>query len=50
MKLGVIAIGRPGRGPDAAMPADNPERANLGGRTLGLGPVEQIDGEPRKAG
>lgn len=50
MKLGVIAIGKPGRGPEAALAADYAERATLAGRALGLGPLELIDLEPRKAG
>ena len=50
MKLGVIAIGKPGRGPEAALAADYAERASLAGRALGLGPLELIDLEPRKPG
>jgi 23S rRNA (pseudouridine1915-N3)-methyltransferase len=50
MKLGVIAIGKPGRGPEAALAADYAERASLAGRAVGLGPLELIDLEPRKPG
>lgn len=50
MKLGVIAIGRPGRGPEASLAADYAERTSLAGRTLGLGPLDLIDLEPRKVG
>jgi len=50
MKLGVIAIGKPGRGPEATLAADYAERTSLAGRALGLGPLELIDLEPRKHG
>ena len=41
MKLAVIAIGKPGRGPEATLAADYADRATLAGRALGLGPLEQ---------
>jgi 23S rRNA (pseudouridine1915-N3)-methyltransferase len=50
MRLGVIAIGKSGRGPEAALASDYAERATLAGRALGLGPLELIDLEPRKPG
>ena len=50
MKLGILAIGKPGRGPEAAMADDYARRATLAGRPLGLGPLELIDLEPRKPG
>lgn len=50
MKLGVIAIGKPGRGPEALLAEDYAQRASLSGRALGLGPMELIDLEPRKPG
>ena len=50
MKLGVIAIGKPGRGPEAVLADDYAQRATLAGRALGLGPLELIDLEPRKPG
>jgi len=50
MKLGVIAIGKPGRGPEATLAADYAERATSAGRALGLGPLELLDLEPRRSG
>ncbi|HST91056.1 MAG TPA: 23S rRNA (pseudouridine(1915)-N(3))-methyltransferase RlmH [Brevundimonas sp.] len=50
MKLAVIAIGKPGRGPEAALAADYAERATAAGRALGLGPLELIDLETRRPG
>tara|TARA_R110002051_G_scaffold33065_1_gene74625 strand:+ start:279 stop:743 length:465 start_codon:yes stop_codon:yes gene_type:complete len=50
MKLAILAIGKPGRGPEATLAADYAERASLAGRALGLGPMELVDLEPRKTG
>ena len=50
MKLSIIAIGKPGRGPEAVLAADYAARATAAGRALGLGPLELIDLEPRKTG
>jgi len=50
MKLAVLAIGKPGRGPEALLADDYAKRATLSGRALGLGPLELIDLEPRKTG
>ena len=50
MRLGIIAIGKPGRGPEAQLAADWAGRATLAGRPLGLGPLELVDLEPRKPG
>lgn len=50
MRLAVIAVGKPGRGPEATLAADYAERATLAGRALGLGPLELIDLEPRRPG
>ena len=50
MKLSIIAIGKPGRGPEATLAADYAARATAAGRALGLGPLELIDLEPRKTG
>ena len=50
MKLAIAAIGKPGRGPEATLADDYARRATLTGRPLGLGPLELIDLEPRKAG
>ncbi|MEN5112901.1 23S rRNA (pseudouridine(1915)-N(3))-methyltransferase RlmH [Brevundimonas diminuta] len=50
MKLAIAAIGKPGRGPEAALADDYARRATLSGRPLGLGPLELIDLEPKKPG
>ena len=50
MKLSIVAIGRPGRGPEATLADDYAKRATLSGRALGLGPLELIDLEARKPG
>ncbi|MGV9006739.1 MAG: 23S rRNA (pseudouridine(1915)-N(3))-methyltransferase RlmH [Brevundimonas sp.] len=50
MKLAILAIGKPGRGPEAVLAADYAERTGLAGRALGLGPMELVDLEPRKTG
>mgnify|MGYP003656822449 FL=1 len=50
MKLAILAIGKPGRGPEATLAADYAERTSLAGRALGLGPMELVDLEPRKTG
>ena len=50
MRIGVIAIGKPGRGPEAQLAEDYARRATAAGRALGVGPVELIDLEPKKAG
>ena len=50
MKLGIVAIGRPGRGPEATLADDYARRATLAGRALGLGPLDLIDLEARKPG
>lgn len=50
MKLAIAAIGKPGRGPEAALADDYARRATLAGRLLGLGPLELFDLEPRKSG
>lgn len=50
MKLSILAIGKPGRGPEATLAADYARRASLAGRALGLGPLDLVDLEPRKAG
>jgi 23S rRNA (pseudouridine1915-N3)-methyltransferase len=50
VKLGIVAIGRPGRGPETTLADDYARRATLAGRALGLGPLELIDLEPRKPG
>lgn len=50
MKLAIAAIGKSGRGPEAALADDYARRATLSGRALGLGPLELIDLEPKKPG
>jgi len=50
LKLSIIAIGKPGRGPEATLAADYAARATAAGRALGLGPLDLIDLEPRKTG
>lgn len=50
MKLAIAAIGKPGRGPEAALADDYARRVTLSGRPLGLGPLELIDLEPKKPG
>lgn len=50
MKLAIAAIGRAGRGPEAALADDYAARATAAGRALGLGPLDLIDLEPRKPG
>jgi 23S rRNA (pseudouridine1915-N3)-methyltransferase len=50
MRLGVIAIGKPGRSLEAELAADWAVRATAAGRALGLGPLELIDLEPRRPG
>ena len=50
MKLSIVAIGRPGRGPEATLADDYAKRATLSGRALGLGPLELVDLEARRPG
>jgi 23S rRNA (pseudouridine1915-N3)-methyltransferase len=50
LRISVVAIGKPGRGPEATLATDYAQRATASGRALGLGPVELIDLEPRKPG
>jgi 23S rRNA (pseudouridine1915-N3)-methyltransferase len=50
VKLGIIAIGKPGRGPEAELAADYAQRTTASGRALGLGPLDLVDLEPRKPG
>ncbi|MFN3352474.1 MAG: 23S rRNA (pseudouridine(1915)-N(3))-methyltransferase RlmH [Brevundimonas sp.] len=50
MRLAIAAIGKPGRGPEAELADDYARRATLAGRPLGLGPVELVDLDPKKAG
>ncbi|HYF23344.1 MAG TPA: 23S rRNA (pseudouridine(1915)-N(3))-methyltransferase RlmH [Caulobacteraceae bacterium] len=50
MRIVIAAVGRLGRSPEAELARDYAERATAAGRSLGLGPVELVEVEPRKAG
>ncbi len=50
MRLTVAAIGRLARGPEADLVRLYAERATAAGRSLGLGPVDVLEIEPRKSG
>ena len=50
MRIAVVAIGRLGRAPEAALAEDYARRATASGRALGLGPVEIIEVDSRKPG
>jgi 23S rRNA (pseudouridine1915-N3)-methyltransferase len=50
VRIDLIAVGRLGRSPEAALAVDYAARAAGSGRALGLGPVELIEVESRKPG
>ncbi len=50
MRILVVAVGRLGRAPEAALALDYAARAAASGRALGLGPVEIVEVEARKPG
>jgi 23S rRNA (pseudouridine1915-N3)-methyltransferase len=50
VKITLLAVGRLGRGAEAALARDYAERATAAGRSLGLGPVEIVEVESRKPG
>jgi len=50
MRIAILAIGRLGRAPEAALAEDYAKRAAAAGRSLGLGPVKILEIEARKAG
>jgi 23S rRNA (pseudouridine1915-N3)-methyltransferase len=50
VKITLICIGRLGAAPEARLALDWAERASLSGRVLGLGPVDVVEVEARKAG
>jgi len=50
MKLSILSIGKPGRGPEASLANDYALRATASGRAMGFGPLELIDLEPRRSG
>jgi len=46
----VLAVGRLGRTPEAALTGDYLKRATASGRPLGLGPFELVEVEGRRPG
>lgn len=50
MKVTLLAVGRLGKAPEAALARDYAERATASGRALGLGPVEVVEVESKKPG
>ena len=50
MKIAIVAIGKLSRSPEAELVKLYVERATASGRALGLGPVEVVEVEARKAG
>jgi len=50
MRISLICVGKLGRAPEAALALSYAERATASGRALGLGPVEIVEVEGRKAG
>ena len=48
MRLTILAVGRLGRDPAAALARDYAERATAAGRALALGPVEIVEVEAKK--
>jgi 23S rRNA (pseudouridine1915-N3)-methyltransferase len=50
VRIVLAAIGRLGRTPEAELARGWAERATAAGRSLGLGPVEIVELEPRKPG
>jgi 23S rRNA (pseudouridine1915-N3)-methyltransferase len=50
MRIALVAVGRLGKAPEAALARDYAERATASGRALGLGPVEVVEVESRKSG
>jgi 23S rRNA (pseudouridine1915-N3)-methyltransferase len=50
LRISLICVGKLGRAPEAALAADYAKRASASGRSFGLGPVEIIEVEGRKAG
>ncbi|HWA63354.1 MAG TPA: 23S rRNA (pseudouridine(1915)-N(3))-methyltransferase RlmH [Caulobacteraceae bacterium] len=50
MRITLLCVGRLGRAPEALMAIDYAARATGAGRALGLGPVEVVEVEARKAG
>ena len=50
MRITVVAVGRLGRGAEAALARDYADRAGVAGRGVALGPVEIVEVESRKPG
>lgn len=50
MKISILAVGKLGRAPEAALARDYLKRATLAGRALGFGPVEIVEIESRRPG
>jgi len=50
LRLTLLCVGKLGRAPEAALARDYAARATAAGRALGLGPVDIIEVEARKAG
>ena len=50
MKVRLLCVGRLGAAPEAKLALDYASRATAAGRALGLGPVEIVEVEARKAG
>ncbi|MDP8917251.1 MAG: 23S rRNA (pseudouridine(1915)-N(3))-methyltransferase RlmH [Pseudomonadota bacterium] len=50
MRIGVVAVGRLGRAPEAALAQDYLKRATAAGRALGLGPFDLAEVESRRPG
>jgi 23S rRNA (pseudouridine1915-N3)-methyltransferase len=50
VRISLICVGKLGRSPEAELARAYAERATAAGRSLGLGPVEVREVEPRKPG
>jgi 23S rRNA (pseudouridine1915-N3)-methyltransferase len=50
MRITLAAVGRLGRMAEADLARDWASRATVQGRSLGLGPVDILEVEPRKSG
>lgn len=50
MRIDIVAVGRLGSGPEAALAKDYANRASASGRALALSPVEIVEVEARRPG
>ena len=50
MRISILAVGRLGRSPEAALARDYAERATATGRALSLAPVDIVEVEAKKPG